>query len=433
MTQAAWPARTYVAVGLLALLVLIGGFGTWAVVTNIAGAVVASGQIEVDRNRQIVQHPDGGVVREILVDDGDIVVQGDALVRLDPTDLQSELKIVEGQLYEIMARVGRLEAERDQADVVSFAPELLTAAQQRPEVQELLDGQKRLFAARRASVDQEIAQLTKRRSQIDNQISGLNAQQTSVRRQSELINKELADQTSLLERGLAQASRVLGLQREAANLEGTLGELIASEAQANGRITEIEIEILKLDSRQREEAITQLRELQYRQLELAERRRALIEQLDRLDIRAPVSGIVYGLQFQTPQSVIRPADPVLFLVPQDRPLVIAARVEPTDVDQIYLGQWVTLRMSALDQRLTPELDGTVTNVSADAITDQQTGLSYYRAEVFLDEGELEKLPEGAVLIPGMPVEAFIRTADRTPLGYLVKPLADYFVRAFREN
>ncbi len=194
-----------------------------------------------------------------------------------------------------------------------------------------------------------------------------------MQRQLELIQKELADQTTLFERGLAQASRVLALQREDANLEGSLGELIAGEAQAAGRITEIEIEILKLDSRRREEAITQLRDLQYRELELAENRRALKEQLKRQDIRAPVSGIVYGLQFQTPRSVIRPADPVMYIVPQDRPLVIAAQVQPTDIDQLYVGQQAVLRFTALDQRLTPELFGTVTHISADAFAEENTG------------------------------------------------------------
>jgi HlyD family secretion protein len=208
---------------------------------------------------------------------------------------------------------------------------------------------------------------------------------------------------------------------------------MASEAQAEGRITEIEIETLKLRTRQREEAISRLRDLQYRELELAEQRRSLQERLDRLDITAPVSGIVYGLTVHTPRSVIRPADPVLYLVPQDRPLVIAARVDPIHIDQTFVGQDVTLRFSTLDQRQTPELFGTVTQVSADAFEDQASQMSYYRAEIVLQDGELDKLPEGITLIPGMPVESYIRTDDRSPMTYLVKPMADYFNKAFRES
>ncbi|MCV6585413.1 MAG: HlyD family type I secretion periplasmic adaptor subunit [Marinibacterium sp.] len=428
-----WSARAPLIGGTLALLILVGGFGTWSVITNIAGAIIAPGTIEVDRNRQIVQHPDGGVVEEILIDEGEMVAEGQVLIRLDPLDLSSQLTITEGQLFELMARRGRLEAERDGADTVVFEPELLEVAGSNPDVAKLVSGQSRLFDARRASVKREVEQLDKRRTQISDQIVGIEAQQQSTSRQLELIEQELGDQRVLLERGLAQASRVLALEREAVNLTGRLGELKSSQAQAEGRITEIDIEIIKLDTQRREEAITTLRDLQYRELELVEQRRSLRERLDRLDIKAPVSGIIYGLTVQTPRSVIRPADPVLFLVPQDRPLVIAAQVEPIHVDEVAIGQPVTLRFSSLPQRTTPELNGTVTQVSADAFQDENTGLSYYRAEVVLDEGEAARLPEGAALIPGMPVETFLRTEDRAPIAYLVKPLADYFTKAFRES
>jgi len=433
MSAQDFSARKPIILGLLGLIVLVGGFGTWAVLSQIAGAVVAGGRIEVDRNRQVVQHLDGGVVAEILVDEGDTVPEGQTLIRLDSNLLNSQLLIAEGQLFELMARRGRLEAERDSNSEIVFDEDLLEAARGRAEVAELLDGQERLFRARQESVTKETEQLEKRRGQIGNQIEGIVAQQRSRRSQLELIEQELVSQQSLLDKGLAQAGRVLSLERTKAELEGELGELIASQAQQEGRITEIDIEILKLGTTQREDAITQLRDLQYRELEVAEQRRSLLEQLSRLDIKAPVSGIVYGLQVHTPRSVIRPADPVLFLVPQDRPLVIAAKVETIHIDQIHLGQSVTLRFSALDQRLTPELIGTVMQVSADAFVDEASQASYYRVEIQLNEGEVDKLPPGAILIPGMPVEAFIRTADQSPIYYLVKPLADYFTKAFRET
>ncbi|PXW67924.1 HlyD family secretion protein [Loktanella sp. PT4BL] len=426
-----WSANKHLMIGGLALLILVGGFGTWSVMAQISGAVITTGQIEVDRNRQVVQHPDGGVVDEIIVDEGDAVQAGDLLLRLDPTILQSELAIVEGQLFEILARRARLEAERDDASELIFSPILTEVAT--PEVQKLMEGQERLFRARLETNQSAIEQLSQQRAQVASQLVGISAQQEALSTQRDLIAKELEDQQSLFDRGLAQASRVLALQREEASLLGRVGELTAQSAQAAERITEIELQVLGLSSTRREEAITRLRDLEFNELELSERRRTLRRQLDRLDIRAPVSGIVYGLQVFAPQSVIRAADPVLFLIPQDRPLVIATQVQVTDIDQIYVGQEVTLRFSAFDQRRTPELNGTVTLVSADAFQNENSGLSYYRAEIELAAGEMDRLPEEMTLIPGMPVQAFARTLDRSPLQFLIKPLADYFVRAFRET
>ena len=428
-----WSARKHLIIGFLGLLVLVGGFGSWSVITQISGAIVAPGRFEVDQNRQIVQHQTGGTVATILTDEGEQVEAGQLLIQLDGVELRSQLAITEGQLFELMARRGRLEAERDGADTLTFETELLEVGAERADVAELITGQTNLFFARRDSIAQEIEQLGKRSAQISSQIEGIVAQEASLGEQLELIQEELANQQSLLDRGLAQAATVLNLQREAARLNGELGELAASKAQAEGRITEIDIERIKLGTRTREEAITRLRDLRYRELELIEQRNAIRGELDRMDIRAPVSGIVYGMQVRTPRSVVRAAEPLMYLVPQDRPLVIAARVDLIHIDQLVSGQEVTLRLSALDQRNTPELYGEVIQISADAFEDDVTGQSYYRAEITLNPGEMSKLPEGTILIPGMPVEAFIRTGDRTPLTYLVRPLTDYFTRAFRES
>ncbi|MFG6498918.1 MULTISPECIES: HlyD family type I secretion periplasmic adaptor subunit [unclassified Sulfitobacter] len=428
-----WSATRPLILGFIGLLLLFGGFGTWAVTSQIAGAVVASGRIEVDRNRQIVQHETGGVVADILVDEGDSVAAGDVLLRLDAEQLTSQLAIVEGQLYELMARRGRLEAQRDEVETVTFAEELLSAGATNPDVQELVDGQRNLFDARRVSVAQELEQLGKRRAQINAQIRGVDAQEAALSRQLELIEEELANQQSLLDRGLTQASAVLTLMREQARLRGQIGELSAQKAQSQERVTEIDIERLKLRSAGREEAITQLRDLRYRELEMAEQRRALRAEIDRLDIRAPVSGVIYGMQVQTPRSVVRAAEPLMYLVPQDRPLIIASQVQTIHIDQVAVGQEVNLRLSALNQRTTPELVGKVLQVSADSIEDDATGQSYYRAEIALNPGETDKLEEGTILLPGMPVEAFIRTGERSPMAYLLKPMADYFARAFRES
>ncbi|WP_394154697.1 HlyD family type I secretion periplasmic adaptor subunit [Loktanella salsilacus] len=434
MTQAdprtRWSATRPMAMGLVALVILVGGFGTWAVFANLTGAVITHGQIEVDRNRQVIQHPDGGVVEDILVDEGDEVQAGDLLIKLDSSNIVSELAVVEGQLYEIMARRARFEAERDGATELTFDPLLQEAGDA---AAGLTEGQSRLFEARLDSLLKATDQLQQQDMQIASQIDGIKAQQQAMTEQTALIEEELADQQSLFDRGLAQASRVLALRREASNMKGQVGELAAQAAQAAERRTEIEIQVLGLTSTRREEAITRLRDLQYNELELSERRRTLRQQLDRLDIRAPLSGVVYGLNVFAPRSVIRPADPLLYLVPQDRPLVIATQVQVTDIDQIHLGQDVILRFSAFDQRRTPELTGHVTQVSADAFQNETNGASFYRAEVRMDEGEIEKLPDGMTLIPGMPVEAYVRTADRTPMNYFLKPFADYFAKAFRES
>ena len=433
MSDSRWSARLPVVLGFAGLVILVGGFGVWATQTQIAGAIIASGRIEVDQNRQVVQHPEGGVVAEIGVKEGDAVEAGDLLLQLDVTQLRSRLVIIESQLYEFMARRGRLEAERDGRESLTFDPELLRVSAERPQVAELIRGQENLFEARNETTARTREQLSERAAQTRNQIVGVEAQEASLARQLELIEQELEAQQSLLTRGLAQASGVLALQRQAASLDGQLGELAASKAQAEQRITEIEIEVLRLGTTRREEAITRLRDLRTRELELIEQRQSLLADIERMELRAPVSGIVYNMRVQTLRSVIRPADPVLFLIPQDRPLVIAARVDPIHIDQIVTGQAVNLRFSALDQRTTPELVGQVALVSADAFEDEALGASYYRAEIVLNPGEQEKLTDGQVLIPGMPVEAFIRTDDRSPLTYLIKPLMDYFNRAFRED
>jgi HlyD family secretion protein len=425
-------ARLPLALGFFAILALVGGFGAWSVFTSIAGAVIATGHIEVEQNRQVVQHPDGGLVAEVLVREGDAVEADQVLVRLDATALASELAIVESEYFEIMARRGRLEAERDGSEEVTFDPLLIEAAATQPEVAGQVEAQARLRETRKLAAEQEIEQLGKRRLQIETQIAGLGAQSDALETQLRLLAEELADQRALLERGLTQAARVLALEREEARLQGSLGELKAAEGEAAERITEIEIEALRIATRIREEADTALSDIEFREIELAERRRALLLRLSRLEIRAPLAGLVFGLDVFGPGAVIQAAAPVLYVVPRDRPLVIASRVPATDIDQVRPGHEVTLRFSAFDMRTTPELRGRVARVSADVFQDEVTGLSFYRAEIVPEPGELEKLAD-LVLLPGMPVEAYIRTGERSPFDYLIRPLAIYFNRAFREN
>jgi HlyD family secretion protein len=427
-----WSARRPLVLGFLTLAFLIGGLGAWSVLTTLSGAIIAPGQIEVAQNRQVVQHVDGGVVAEIRVTEGSTVTAGAVLLRLDGSQLRSELTIVENQLHELSARRARLEAERDEADTVAFPADLLDAGRAQPDVAEMIDGQASLFAAHRETLAQAVDQRRERIEQIGNQVTGIAAQQDAVETQVDLLGTELAAQRALLAQGLTQAPRVSAIERELAQVRGRVGELTAARAEAQGRITEIEIEIRGLATQLRETAEVELRDVAARELELSERQRALAERIGRLDVRAPASGIVFGLQVTTPQSVIRPAEPLMFIVPQDRPLLVAVRVPATHVDEVRLGQDVRLVFSSLPSRSTPELTGRVTLVAADAVNDDRTGLAYYRTEIAIDVAGFGELVDVDV-VPGMPVDAFIRTADRTPLSYLLKPFTDYFRNAFRET
>lgn len=426
----AWRITLPAFVGFFALFILVGILGVWSVSAQLAGAIVSSGVIEVQTNRQIIQHPDGGVVGEIFVRDGDVVKAGDLVVRFDDTFLASELALVEGQFFELLARKLRLESERDGNNDLVLSEVLVETASRQPEMQNLIDGQRRLFTARQDTLDSKKEQLYEQKAQIESEITGTEAQLVALRRQAELTKEELITQQDLFKKGLTQASKVAVLQREEAGLNGEIGRLIASIARLKGQIISTEIEVLQLSTARREEAITTLRDLQVREIELAERRISLSERLSRFDIRAPVSGVIYGSQIFTLQSVVEPAQPMMFVVPQEEPLLIASRVDAIHVDQLFVGQSVTLRFPAFNQRQTPELEGYVTNISADAFTDQNTGFSYYRVELLPNEGQIERL-NGRTLLPGMPVETLIKTDERTPLSYLTKPLTDYFVKAFR--
>ena len=430
--RAVWSAKRPVWVGILTVAFLVGGFGAWSVLTNIDGAIVAPGVIQVEQNRQVVQHPDGGVVATINVIEAQTVKAGDLLIQLDGTQIKSELAIIEGQLFDGMARRSRLEAERDDRPELVFTQELLDLAATRPDVADMLEGQRRLFVARIETQAAQISQLNKRMDQITAQVAGITSQTEAIQDQIDLVVPEIADQQKLLDKGLTQSVRLVDLKREVSRLKGNLGELDGNRAQAEGRATEIQLQILQLQSARREDANTQLRDMGDKTLELAGRRRALAERVARLDIRAPVSGVVLGLQVTTPQSVIRPAEPVLYIIPQDRPLIIVAQVAPTHVDEVHIGQSVHVIFAAFSARTTPQLDGKLVTISADAMSDPATKSSFYRAEIVLDPGQIERL-DGQTLIPGMPVEVFIKTGEHSPIAYLLKPFTDYFNMAFRES
>ncbi|PLL11933.1 HlyD family type I secretion periplasmic adaptor subunit [Tabrizicola sp. TH137] len=429
MTPSPFPARRHALLGLAALATLVGTLGLWGGLTTLDGAVIAPGQVEVAQNRQVVQHPDGGVVASVAIREGQPVAAGDLLLTLDGTAITAEHRIVTSQLLDLRTRRARLEAERDDAPAPTFPADLDMTD---PQVADLIEGQRRLFLARRDTLAQQTEQLARRSSQITAQIEGIDAQTAALTRQLALIRRELTAQQDLLEKGLAQSARVLSLEREEAGLQGRLGELAAARAQAEGRITEVDLEILRLAALRREEALAELRDIAPLEREATERAATLAERIARLEIRAPVSGLVLGLAVTTPRAVIRPADPILFLVPQDRPLVIAARIPPLHIDEVHPGQPVRLMLSAFPHADAPDLTGTLSVISADALADPNTGIPYYRAEITLPPDQLALLGDRA-LLPGMPVDAYLLTTPRTPLAYLFQPVATYFRQAFRES
>ncbi len=427
-----WSVGGPMWLGIGALIVLVAGFGGWSVTTTLAGAVVASGQIEVDRNRQAIQHPEGGVVAELLVDEGDRVDEAQVLVRLDASDLITELTVAQARLAELGARRARLEAERDGLEVLEFPEPLTGLGLDNPEVADLLSGQQNLFAARADTLAREVEQLRGRITQIGTQVDGLRAQEAALNEQVVLVEAELTRREDLLARGSGTVEPVVRLRQELVQLRGSLGQATASRAEAAERVIETELSILQLDTQRREQAISDLRELRVSEQELLERASDLGRRIGRMELRAPVAGTIHGLTIFGARSVLRPADPFAYLVPEGRPLVISARIPSIDIDQVFVGQSVSLRFPAFDQRTMPDVTGEVAQVSADAFTDEVSGSSFYRTEIVMSEDQALLLGE-RVLIPGMPVEAFIRTEDRTPLTYLLEPFTAYFSRALRES
>jgi HlyD family type I secretion membrane fusion protein len=423
-----WRGRFAFYTGFLALGLLISLLGVWGTQAKIAGAVIAPGLIKVESSRQVVQHADGGIVTTIYVRDGDYVEAGQTLLQLDDTDIRSELMVTEQQLVDTTARIARLKAERnDASDFRVDLPEVFLV-----KVDDIVADQYHLFETRRASFDNEIAQMQEQIIQFREQVKGVNAQIEALHIQVALLNEEITPYKKLVELGMAPRLKLLEPERNRARLQGELGRLVALRGKHISSIAGLELEKIRLKTTLHEKTITELRGLASDKAELLEKQGIVLRKLSRMEITAPVSGIIYGSKVFAVQSVVQKAKDIMHIVPQNLALVIAVRVAAQDVDQIVAGQQVSLRFTALDQRFTPEIFGILNTISADSFLDNKTGKAYYEAEISPLETELQKLGEQS-LVPGMPVDAYIRTASRSPLNYLTKPLADYFYRAFREG
>ena len=436
MKSEAWPSshasiRRHVVAGVAIVAFLAIGLGGWASTAEISGALIAQGSIVVDSNVKKVQHPSGGVVGEVRARDGDRVKAGDILIRLDETVTRANLAIVTKGLTELYARKARLAAERDGADTVAV-PKELAASVNDPDVKESLTGERRLFELRRKARLGQKDQLQQRVKQLHEQITGLTAQQDAKSKEMALIEKELEGVRDLWSKNLVQINRLTSLEREQARLQGERGQLIAAAAEAKGKIAEIELQIIQVDQEFASDVAKELRETDGKIGEFVERKVTAEDQLKRTDIRAPQDGVVFQSTANTVGGVITAGDPFMYIVPETDTLLVEVKVDPKDIDQVKFGQPVVLRFSAFNQRTTPELNGTVVRIAADTTNDQRTGQSYYLVRISMTAEEIDRL--GAVkLTPGMPVEAFIQTGQRTMLSYLVKPLHDQIMRSFREK
>jgi HlyD family secretion protein len=423
--------RNHLLISLVAIVLLVGGIGGWAATSEFAGAVIAQGQLVVDTNVKKVQHPTGGVVAELRVRDGDMVSAGDIIIKLDDTQTRANLAIVVKGLDELYARRAREEAEIDGNDTVEF-PADLTSRTDDPEVARILTGEARLFEIRRKTREGLRGQLTERVSQSEEEIGGLIAQVASKDKQIEWIKKELEGVRELWTKQLVQFTRVTSLERDQARLEGERGQLVASIAQSKGKISETKIQILQVDQDMRTENGKDLADIRGKTAELVEKKVAAEDQLKRIDIRAPQNGMVHQLDVHTVGGVVSAGQQIMLIVPAADKLIVEAKVQPQDIDQIHIGQLAVMRFTNFNSRTTPEINGEVSVVSGDVTQDQRTGASFYTVRIAVPPSELAKL-EVLKLVPGMPVEVFVQTTIRTVVSYFVRPFHDQIARVFREK
>ena len=421
----------HVLAGLIIVLVLAGGVGGWAGTMTLSGALIAQGQVVVDSNVKKVQHPTGGIVGELRVRDGDRVKQGDVVVRLDETVTRANLAIVNKGLNELYARRARLESERDGLSSVKF-PDDLMARESDPEVAALLDGERKLFDLRSSARNGQKAQLRQRVEQLGEEIRGLKAQRESKEKEIKLIIREKEGVHDLWKQKLVPLTKLTQIERDETRLEGEAGQLVAQTAQAGGKISETELQILQIDRDLSSEVAKETREIEGKIGEFVERKVTAEDQLKRIEIRAPQDGTVFQSNVHTVGGVITAGDAIMLVVPEADSLTVEAKVNPQDIDQVREGLPALLRFSAFNQRTTPEIYGKVSRISADASTDQRTGQAYYTVRIALPADEVAKLGEVRI-VPGMPVETFIQTGDRTMISYLTKPLHDNLMRMFREK
>ncbi len=412
--------------GYVIIGIVFGGLLAWSFLAPFEGAVVASGSVTVESEQKAVQHLEGGIVEAIHVREGDHVDAGTTLIELSGAQTRARLAALENRLAELAAREARLSAEAGETDTIKPRPELADL----PGLAARLDAQASLMQARRETRENTAGVLENRIHQLRTRAGGLRDQVAANQEEAAVIASEMADLQGLYKKGLAPRTRILALQRGRSSLEGARAGLTSEIATTQVRIGETRIELDRLKSDFRETAMAELSEVRAEMSELIEERVVARDRLDRLVISAPGAGHVIGVRAHTVGGVISPGEPVMFIVPEDEALVATVRVSPADIDKVHPGQSARLRFSAFSQDETPEIEAEVLTVSADALTDETSGLRYYEAVVAipadaLAAGQLE-------LRPGMPVEVMLQTGSRSVISYLFKPLSDATQRTFRE-
>lgn len=412
-------------------LALVGGVAGWASTTELSNAVVATGTVAVEGSIKSVQHLSGGIVGQILADEGDVVNAGQLLLRLDGTVVRSNFDVVESSLAHLYARRVRLLAERSGATALEVGHEL-DSIWTRKEAVDLIDGERELFISRAATLSGMKVQLDSRKAQLADEVGGLTVQLRAIDDALSLIADELVGVEALYTQGLTPLQRVTALKRQRAELEGDRGQKLAARAQVRGKSDEIDLQILQLDEDRRLEVSKELSEIEVRIVEYEERRTAMMDQLRRLDIVAPISGRVHQLAVHTVNGVVNPGETLMQIVPNGADLVLEAKLAPKDIDQVRVGQPVQIRFTAFNQRTTPEVQGNVKTVAPDLVTDKATNVSYYPVRIQPHRESLANAGQ-LTMYPGMPAEVFIQASNRTVLSYLTKPLTDQLQRTFREE
>jgi HlyD family secretion protein len=401
-----------------------------AAYAEISGAVVGSGKIIVQGRTKHVQHPDGGIIGEIMVAEGDEVSAGQVLFRLDGTLALANLGIINSQLDQLLAQEARLLAEQARAGDIVFPAQLAEEGTERSRL--LLEGQRNLMTTRRLTMDGRKSQLTEQIGQYLEQVTALEAQRDAVGENLTLLDDQITDFAVLNERGLVVDSQLITIRRERASLIGSQAALTAEIAEVRQAITQTELQRVQIDEEFNEGLLTELDQKRTEIAQLSEERVAALDRLSRLDIRSPLAGYLHELSVNTIGGIVAGGETLVSVIPSDDTFIVEAKLSPTDVDQVHQSQLARIRLSSLDQQVTPELFATVLDISPDLSTDQQTGISYYLARLSISEDEYARVDRDS-LRPGMPVEVFVETNPRTVLSYLVKPIADQMQKAMRER
>jgi membrane fusion protein, type I secretion system len=427
--EAAFSIRARLSIGLLVISFLVVVGGGWAGTAKLSGAIIAQGSVAVEKYVKKVQHLDGGIVGKINVKDGDVVKAGDILIRLDETRDRAEFGVVQSQIIELVGRQARLSAERDGLTSIEFSSGFDTMG---PDTARVRDGEVRLFESRRKARESNKKQLRLRIGQHKEEIRALASQRDAKVDELELIRKELEQVRTLFTKNLIPVTRLYKLEREATRIDGERGGLTAQIARVSTQISEVALQILSVDQTMVRDTQREIREIEGKIAELTERKVVIVDRLSRVELRAPVSGVVHEMSVHTIGGVVTAAEPVMLIVPGGEDLTINARILPNDIDQVAISQEVRIRLSAFNQRATSELQGRVVQVAPDVTEDARSGQNYYLARIEIDETSLEEIVDWK-LVPGMPVEIFITTGERTALSYLAKPITDQLERAFRDD